>query len=348
MKTETYRSNTEIARLCRALALLVHAGVGLGDSLALLAREESGSFAQLLEDLGRQADQGIPLAEAMQASGQFPPYVTGLLAVGERTGHAEECFASLSRYYEDRERMDRFLTTSLTYPAILLLLMVVIIAVLLSKVLPVFQDVYASLGGSLSGLAGGLLTVGQGINLAMPVLCVLLAAATLFVAAFATRPALRQRLLALWRKGHGHKGVSKKLSDARFAQGLSLGLQSGLVMEEAVELAGHLLADVPSAQAACQVCAQRLQTGEPLAEVLEETGLLPVSACRLLALGLRAGSADQVMAELAARLSEEAQDALNRRVGQIEPALVISTSLLVGVILLAVMLPLMNIMSAIG
>lgn len=68
----------------------------------------------------------------------------------------------------------------------------------------------------------------------------------------------------------------------------------------------------------------------------------------MLELGLRGGTGDQVMEEIAGRLSEEASQTLEQRVAQVEPAMVLAASLLVGIILLSVMLPLMHIMSAIG
>ena len=97
-----------------------------------------------------------------------------------------------------------------------------------------------------------------------------------------------------------------------------------------------------------QLIQRRKADNEGLADALRDTGTLPAASCRLLALGLRSGSGDTVMEEIARRLSEEADEALERRVAQVEPALVLVTSLLVGAILLAVMLPLMHIMTAIG
>ena len=92
----------------------------------------------------------------------------------------------------------------------------------------------------------------------------------------------------------------------------------------------------------------RLETGEELSRALEGSGVLPAKHCRLLAMGLRGGSGDTAMEEISRRLSDEANEALERKVAQVEPTLVLVTSLLVGAILLSVMLPLMNIMSAIG
>ena len=342
-------SRVETASLCRELALLLHAGVGPGDAVSLLAEETpEGRLREILSAISAQVDEGVPLAAAMEATGAFPAYVTGLLEMGQRSGRTEEALESLAGYYEARERTDQQLRSALTYPAILLLLMLAVIVVLLAKVLPVSEDVYASLGGRLTGVAGGLLGLGRALDRAMPVLCVLLGLAAAFVAVFSLSGMVREKVLTAWRKRRGDKGVSRKRNDARFAQALAMGLRSGLPLEESVDLAGSMVRDVPQAQARCRACREKLAAGADLTAALGETGMLPSSAVRLLALGLRGGSGDTVMEEIARRLSEEADLALERKVAKVEPALVLGTSLLVGAILLSVMLPLMDIMTAIG
>ena len=154
-------SHEEIASLCLELSLLLHAGVGLSDALALLGEEAGRENRALLESMARRMDEGSTLAAAMREEGCFPAYVWGLVEVGERSGRTEEALAGLSRYYEERVRMDRRIRSALLYPAVMLGLMLVVIAVLLVKVLPIFDDVYASLGGQLTGIAGGLLNLGR-------------------------------------------------------------------------------------------------------------------------------------------------------------------------------------------
>ena len=146
----------------------------------------------------------------------------------------------------------------------------------------------------------------------------------------------------------GDRGIARRLSDARFAQALSMGMRSGLPMEESLDLAQGLLEEVPAASARCRACRSLLEEGCDLAQALRQTQVLPASACRMLALGVRSGSADSVMEEISRRLAREADQALEDRTAQIEPAMVLVCSLMVGAILLSVMLPLMNIMSAIG
>ena len=127
-----------------------------------------------------------------------------------------------------------------------------------------------------------------------------------------------------------------------------MGMASGMPLEEAVELASGLMEDVPQAKARCQDCLARLDKGDRLSLAMKESGLLPAAPCRLLELGQRGGSGDAAMEKIAANLSEESEAALEDRVSRVEPALVLVCSILVGLILLSVMLPLMHIMSAIG
>ena len=76
--------------------------------------------------------------------------------------------------------------------------------------------------------------------------------------------------------------------------------------------------------------------------------MLPQDCCRLLAAGVRAGAADTVMERLARRLTEDSEEHLAEAVARVEPALVLVSALLVGMVILSVMLPLMNILSALG
>ncbi|MCF2661747.1 type II secretion system F family protein [Pseudoflavonifractor phocaeensis] len=342
-------SSDEISNLCRALSLLLHAGTSAGDALSLLADGEASPFLRaLLDHMSRQTDAGGALSEAVRETGCFPDYVCGLLAVGERSGRTEEALNALADYYEERFRLDRRMRSLLLYPAVLLLVMLAVLVVLLTRVLPIFNDVYAGLGSQLTGLAGGLLALGRLLDRAMPLLCLLLALFVGLLALFAASPAFRETLSAWWRKRWGDRGVSQQLNTARFAQSLAMGLNSGLPLEESLSLSANLLEDVPAARQRCASCLARLEQGEPLTRAMTDSALLPQHECRLLELGLRSGNGDSAMSQIARRLSEDSESALNEAVSRVEPALVLVTSSLVGMVLLSVMLPLMNIMSAIG
>ena len=339
----------QIASLCLELSLMLHAGVGVGDGLALLAQEaEDPAERCVLSAMAGQVDGGAPLSAALRDADGVPSYVWGLVEVGERAGRTEEALASLARYYEERTQQDRRLRSALLYPAVMLVLMLAVIGVLLVKVLPIFDEVYATLGSRLTGVAGGLLVLGRWLDAAMPVLCALLALAAAFLAVFAASAPFRTRVLALWRRRRGDRGVSRQMNNARVAQAMAMGLRSGLPAEESLALAAGLLDDAPAARARCLDCRAQLEQGAALGEAMRSAGLLTAGQCRLLELGGRSGAGDAAMERIAAGLSEDSQAALEEKVSRVEPALVLVCSVLVGLILLSVMLPLMHIMTAIG
>ncbi len=341
-------TNQEVAGFCRSLSLLMQAGIGLSDGVFLMAREESLKQQDLLQKLGEKLDQGLSLSTAMNESEGFPAYATGMVRVGEKTGRLEESLFALAEYYEDRCRISRMLRSALMFPTMIMLLMLVVIGVLLIKVLPVFDQVYVSLGSKLTGVAGWLLQLGEVLKDCLPVLLAVLALAAIVVFLFSCWDPFRQGILAVWRKWLGDKGVFAKFNNAQFARALAMGLSSGLPLEETVSMAGLLLAQVPGASKRCHKCARMLQEGASLSEALGEPGFLSASSCRMLAVGIKGGNGDRVMTEIGDRMMEEATWALESAVSKVEPAMVLIASVLVGVILLSVMLPLTNIMSSIG
>lgn len=343
--TKVLLNHEAIGKLCRELSLLLRAGVDLGDGLTLMQKESGDA---LLAQMASMADDGASLSEILRKSGAFPEDVCGMAEAGERSGRLEEALNLLSVYYENRARLDHRIRSAFLYPTILLLVMLVVIVVLLTQVLPIFNDVYANLGSGLTGVAGGLFLLGQTLNKAMPVLCGILILLIVSLAAFSGVPAFRMRLQRFWRKHFGNRGVSRKLSEAHFAMALALGVRSGLSDEEAVLLAAETMQGLPDAQARIEDCIAALRQEGSLPHALEKAELLPLSECRLLELGLRSGTGDAVVSQIAQRLSEQSENALEEKVSQIEPTLVVVSSVLVGLILLSVMLPLLDIMSAIG
>ena len=341
-------SHQEISLLCTELSMLLHAGIQVGDALAMLAEESDAPQKEILSDMAKQMDGGATLSAACQSTGQFPAHVCGLIEAGEKTGRLENALAALAHDYQERVRMEQHIRSALLYPSIMLILMLVIIAVILIKVLPIFNEVYTSLGGRLTGLAESLLHFGSLLHAMLPALWVILAAVVIFLVLFATVVPVRSFLLSLWQNKQGDKGLLRKMNTARIAQTLAMGLASGLPMEASLELAAGLLKDTPAACRRCADCRALLERGIPQGEAMQNTGLLPAAQRRLLELGRRSGTEDAVMAKIADDFAEESEAALERRISRIEPTLVLVCSVLVGMILLSVMLPLTRIMTMIG
>ena len=339
----------QIGNLCGSLAHLYHAGIGTGDALALLADDESsGQEKELLQGMSVWADEGASLAEIFRRTECFPDYVGNLLSVGERVGRTEETLTALSSYYAGRARLARQIKNTLLYPAVLMVVLLAVLFILLVWVMPVFNDVYARLGSSLTGIAGGLLEFGILLRKGLPVLFAVLMLVVVFAIIIAVSSGLRGKLMSFCKKKFGDTGIVRRSNTARFTQALAMGMAGGLTDREAVELASDLAEGSGEFSSCCDLCLAKLDEGDDLSTALRESRLLSKAECRLLSTGIKSGCADQIMDQIALRALEESEQELENLAGRIEPTVVVAMSLMVGFILLSVMPPTMNIMSAIG
>ena len=348
MKKNTL-SNEELSAFCLQISLLIHAGINLADGMHLLVEDEQDENKRaMLSVMADVLDEGKQMSDAMTETGCFPSYVIHMTAAGEDTGRLEQAFRSMAEYYEGRYRLRERIKSALVYPVVLLLLMLIIIGILLIRILPIFEQVYEQLGGRMDGLAGGLLVFGKSLQAALPVIGLVIA--VLFFVGIVVRlhSGWRAKAEKLFLHVTENFSVAKKISVSRLAAALAMGLMSGLRSEDAMELAASFQQEEIKAKKKHELCKALLEEGKPLADALKESELLEPMYCRMLALGAKSGTADTVMEEIAARLEEDAETAMEKLVGKVEPTIVIVTSLLVGIILLAVMLPLMNIMATIG
>ena len=342
-------SNEYISAFCLQISLLIHAGIGMSDGMHLLAEDEqNSSLKEHLLQMSGSLDEGKQLSEAMKETWAFPDYVIHMAETGERTGRTEKAFRSMAEYYEGQRQLQDRIKSAVAYPSVLLVLVLIIIGILLIRILPIFNQVYEQLGGNMDGLAGGLLVFGRMLEGALPVIAVVLAAVFLVAVVVRCHAGLREKVSELFLRLTGNFDVAKKISTSRFVSALSMGMMSGLVTEEALELAASFQEKQPKAKQKFERCRVLLEEGSTLPQALKDTGLLEPVYCRMLALGEKSGTADSVVEEISRRLEEDARSAIEKLVGKVEPAIVITTSLLVGIILLAVMLPLMNIMASIG
>lgn len=341
-------NNRDTAYLCRSLAGLLHAGISSGEACYLLLQEEQGAAENVLRELGVLLDEGIPLGEALLECRDFPSATAGLIRTGDHTGRTEEALLSAAGFHEARDRTQQQLRNALGYPLFLLALMMTVVGVLLIQVLPVFDSVYASLGSRLTGMAAGLLHLGQVLKGALPVLFAVLGMLLAGAGLYRFLPPFRSAATRMVKKCTDDRWILRDFNNARFVQALSMGIGSGLTPEESVSLASSLLQESPAAASRCQQCLQLLQSGSDLSDALGRFSLMPAYACRMLSAGLRGGNADRILEDIARRMQEDAEKKLEDSLSRIEPAMVLLCSVLVGMILLSVMLPLLDIMSALG
>jgi len=334
---------------CSELAMLLDAGLTVSDSIQILQDDEPGKdgkavMQSLLDGLGK----GEPFSGALMSSAFFPRYMVHMAEIGEKTGRLVETLKALSEYYERQVRLSVTIKNSVLYPAILLILMVVVVLILIVQVLPIFDDVFGRLGTQMSPLAMALMQFGGWLGGASVVIAAIFCAIFILIALLFIIPSLRKSLGTAFANRWGNHGIFGKIASSRFVFAMTLAMASGLDTADAVDIAAAVSGGSKAVDEKHRRCTELLNAGKPLHEALSGAGILSLQDGKMLSIGSRSGKADQAMAEIARRSDLDVRDSMDRIVGRIEPTLVIISSIIVGVILLSVMLPLMGIMTSIG
>lgn len=341
--------DAELSAFCLELHEIWHAGLPLADGVRSLCDREDGHDSRpWMEALCDAADHGVSLSAALQQTGAFPAYMVNLLTLADRTGRQEEALLALSEYYERRDRLANSVRSAVLYPALLVVIMLLVVGVLVTKVLPIFNGVFEQLGTRMSGLAVSLMHLGQALSGASAAIGVVLAAIVVLALVIWLAPPLRSRIQAAGSALFGGRGVLGRIASAKFAAAMAMATKSGLDIEEATHAAAEVCGGDARTDRKTAQCMELLAQGTHVSDALRRSGLLPPRICRMVGLGERTGSQADIFAEVARRSEQAVDDELDRIIGWIEPALVILTALVVGVVLLSVMLPLLSIMSSIG
>ncbi|WP_304508219.1 type II secretion system F family protein [Anaerotignum sp.] len=345
---ERYWSNEELSAFCLEFSLLLKAGMSVAEGFSILSENEQESKKKkFLLSLYEKTIQRVSLHQTMLEGEVFPPYLLKLIYIGEETGHLEECFASLSCYYDQRIRTHRLLKETVMFPLVLFVMMLAVVILLLTEVLPIFQSVFAQLGGTLPASAMFFLHMGVALKQSKNLL-LLIIGIFVVLAVLAWRVEwVQSRIKNFSQRRLAKMKLGRFSAEAQFASVLSMTISSGLDTNRALEIAEEFCAETVF-WTKIHECKEKTQLGMPFAEAVEEEGLLKPMYCRMLAIGIRSGNIDEILLEIARRTEEDSSLLLTKTASMVEPAVVVILSLLVGFLLLSVMFPLVGIMSSLG
>jgi len=342
-------TNTYLSMLCSELAMLLDAGLTISDSIHVLKEDEPSSDGKaIMQILIDALEMGEPFSAALRGSGLFPRYMVYMVEIGEKTGRLVQTLNALSEYYERQVRLSVTIKNSVLYPAILLILMIVVVLILIVQVLPIFNEVFSRLGTQMSALATSLMRFGEWLGDASVVIAAVFGAAFILIFLAYAIPVVRKSLSKWFSDQWGSHGVFGKIASSRFVFAMTLAMASGLDTSEAIGVAAAVSGGSKAVDEKHKRCEELLDSGSTLSDALCGAGILSLQDGKMLSIGSRSGKSDVAMAEIARRSDLDVQDSIDRLVGRIEPTLVIISSVVVGIILLSVMLPLMGIMTAIG
>ena len=341
-------SPSELSAFCSQISLILKAGISVQEGISIMEDDNQNAFGEeILKIIREHAQIGEGFSTCLEAAGVFPKYMLDMVHIGEQSGRLEEVMDSLSDYYERNEAISKSIKSAVTYPALMIIMMLVVIGILIIKVLPIFNEVFAQLGSQMSSMSQGIMRFGMVLNRYSAVIIALLAIVVIVMLIVRKTSGGAHFFAGLFHRFPGTRKLAEKISAGRFASAMALMLSSGLDVDDSLSMAKELVEDehIKSKVAQCQ---ENIAGGTSFSEALTQAGIFPAVYARMISVGFKTGSVDGVMKKIADRYEVEVGEQIDGLISVLEPTLVAILSIIVGMILLSVMLPLMGIMSSIG
>lgn len=347
MKKIRKLNNGEVAAFCGQFSVLLPAGVTPYDSIRLMAKDAASAEGKaVLDGMAKSIVEGRRLHEAVEDSGVFPAYVTSMILLGEETGRLDIIMEKLANYYDRRAAVSESLKGSLSYPVIMICLMLVILSILLTRILPIFNQVFMLLGSELAGSSLRLLQAGavaQSVSGVCIALFALSCAAVLILYGSPRGKAWLRTRLHTWRIT---KSFFLGIAYGRFADALSIITASGIDIYRGLDIADSLI-DNKVMTEKIKICREALLHDAYLHDAVKNAEIFQAQQQRMLQAGSCSGKLDSVLEKISRHYEEAAINRIQKILAAIEPTLVIMFSLAVGLVLMSVVMPLIGIMSGI-
>lgn len=341
-------SERELSAFCLQISLLLRAAVPLYEGLMIMSEDAaSDEEKELLKYLSEEVELGEPFYSALEQTGKFPPYVVRMAKLGHQTGTLDQMMEELAGYYEKEYIMMRNIRNAITYPVMMAVMLLVVLFVLFTKVMPIFEQVYAQLGVQLSAVSLAASKFG-GIFSGIALILFAAAAVVLAAAWAAGRAGHNMAWMERIRESIKRKNrTALAVAGRRFTAVLALTLKGGMDLEKGLELAKELV-DNSKIAGQIDVCAEKIEEGCSYETAMKESGMFSGFHIQMIKVGSRSGHLDEVMKNISEDYEQQADDSIDSMIARLEPTMVAVLAVVVGLILLSVMLPLAGVLAGIG
>lgn len=340
----------DLAVFTRQLASLLKAGLPVLQALSTLRKQvDHKGLVRVIEDMEASIGQdAMSLGEALAEHPKvFDPVYRGLVRSGEESGRLVEVLENLADHLSKSAKLRGQVLGAFIYPIFLLLIGTTAIFVLMTCVIPKFQELFDSLGQQLPLPTIVLIAISGFLeNWWWAVVGGLTVAVLAGMAALRhqhLREQVDRTLLRLPVLG----GMFLKLEVARVAHTLAALLQGGVRIIEALRVTGETARNT-AIRRTFEPMTQAVSTGQTLAEAVEKAKVYPPMVLNLIRTGEDTGELPEMLQELAAIYEDEAERAVNGAVKLLEPTLIVVMGLIIAGIVAAVILPIFHSSAIIG
>ena len=339
----------EVVIFCRIFSTMINAGLPLIQCLELLAQQEQNkTFAKVIRSIKEDIEGGSTLSDALKKHPQiYDELFVNLVSAGESGGILDVILQRLSNYMEKAMKLKSKVKGAMTYPASVLVISIAVVALLLVKVIPVFQKMFEGFGSQLPGPTQFLINVSQVAQKYF-----LVAIVGIVIAIFAFRRFYKTEkgtLLIddLILRAPVFGPLLKKVAVARFSRTMSTMMASGVPILEGLAIVSKTAGNKIIENALMRV-RKSISEGKTIAEPLMETGIFPPMVVQMIAVGEATGALDTMLGKIADFYDDEVDAAVDAMTALLEPFMRVFLGGVVGGMILAMYLLIIKMASVAG
>jgi type IV pilus assembly protein PilC len=339
----------EIVVFSRIFSTMINAGLPLIQCLDLLAQQEQNKvFKKIIVSIKEDIEGGSTLCDALKKYPEvFDDLFVNLVAAGESGGILDVILNRLSSYMEKAAKLKSKVKGAMTYPASVLVISIGVVALLLLKVIPVFQKMFEGMGGELPGPTLFLVNASQFMQDYFIYMLVGIAAFIYVFRRYYMTEKGRWTIDALILKTPVFGPLLKKVAVAKFTRTLSTMMSSGVPILEGLGIVSKTAGN-KIIENAIQKTRQSISEGKTIAEPLAETQIFPAMVVQMISVGEATGALDAMLAKIADFYDDEVDAAVEAMTALLEPFMMVFLGGVVGGMIIAMYLPIFKMASVVG
>ncbi|WP_454964665.1 type II secretion system F family protein [Filifactor alocis] len=338
----------DVISFCRQESIMLKSGMDLNRSLDVLAKQsKSKKLKKNLFHLSDSVKKGTELSKSMENQGNaFPYLLKRTVQAGEMSGQMAEIIEKMAVHYEKDMKLRRKIRGAMMYPIVLAIIAVIAVSILLIKVMPGFVSMFEGVGMELPALTR--FVMGLSSFLVHNWIWILL---VLFAVIFSIRVALQQKDIRIaWDKIKLKLPLIGtnvgKIVTARFTRTLSTMLYSGIPMIQALRAAGETTGN-KFVESKIEESVEGIEKGMGMTAQLAATNIFPPMMLSMIGIGEESGRLDEMLETTADYYDEEMEVALESLVTMLEPLLIVFMGVVIGTIVVAMYLPMFDIIQTV-
>lgn len=331
----------------RQFATLMRAGILLVEALELLAEQtESQALKKALEDISEATQEGSALSTGMEQYPKlFPDLLVQMIKTGEVSGQLEDVLERMANYYEKQYELRQKISTALTYPLVVACFSIIITLFLMLFIVPIFGDLFASMGSDIPAITLAVLSTSQFIKRYWWIFIVGIGFIAVAFMRLKEKESIAIYLDTIILKLPIVGSFVQKTVLARMTQTLSSLINSSVPILQSVEVTSEVVGN-RVVQKVLLEARDSLERGESLAEPMEAHWVFPPLITQMIHVGEQSGALDEMLSKVADIYNREVNEASDKLQALIEPVLIIFLAIIVGIIVLSIVIPMFSLFEA--